>query len=516
MPDYTDITDEIEAGLHRSRKRRRAAKLNHDLYSYNFETCKVPGLEDRRDTSLPESRTPILRRVADVLCGNLYKSSPQRVLRDGVATEFLARVYKAQKMAAKWKYADALTLVGGYQAYQFAGGELVDAPVAITQWAPHELAVWTEPDDALTVRAVGTLWDYRDKRRLQLWTRESVSLYETDRKGDGNAPSKGNEGYEQVWRKDNPYRSVETIDAEGTPREGLIPFSFAHWSYPCASFTTEGPGDILAAFNLDLVRRLTNLSDDIEFQSRPIGWSSNVPATFKMPRKLKPGQFLDIVDTSDVVGNAPAGPAMLNYLSPPLGHVADNWQELTNRFTHYLEMYGVPDSAIRMVQSGAASGVAIQSEQLPLLTWAEGRRGDWSSYEEESARTCLQVAEAWTRINGLPGEADRIQGWLEDFQFSLRWPRLYTMLPGPERDRSDEWRMQQGLADKVQILMEREDLTEEEATAQLKKIAERKAALVVVGIDPEPFQQPSPFDPANPGQPRTPEQSGEPNPQQGQ
>ena len=147
-----------------------------------------------------------------------------------------------------------------------------------------------------------------------------------------------------------------------------------------------------------------------------------------------------------------------------------------------------------MTQSSAASGLAIQSEQLPLLTWVEGRRGDWQSYEEDAARMALTIAESHTRAHGVRSEADRIQAMLEGWEFSIQWPNLFTQLPGPQRDQSDQWRMEQGLSNKVTTLMERNGWTEEESFDYLQRLQEQDDRLASMGIDPAPQASgPSPF-----------------------
>ena len=484
MPiDYKKIVEEIEAGLPNSRKERDDAAKNADFHAIDFDRWPVKNRDGRYQTDAVPHPSAVFRRICDVLCGNLYKHEPTRVLGDEVASEFVAKIYKRQRMRARWKRADALTLVGGVQAFQYAGGESPEDPVTINQWGRHEFQVWTDPDDALKVEAVATIDKHNGGGRLRLWTRESVTTFER-RKGVEHEAF-GEATWQKPRKRDNPYRRV-VVTYTGEEEEGVIPFSFAHWDFPCQTFETSSPGDLLAAFNEHVNRRLYKLGDAIEYQSEPLAWGKGLTASFKWPAKIKPGDFIDLVSDADVVGNDPSGGADLGFLVPPTEHITINWQELNSRLDHLLEMLGVPQSAIRMVQSGAASGLAIQSEQLPLITWAEGRQGDWQSYEEDAAKTCLLIAEAHARSQGAASEADKIKRMLDPWEFSLRWPKLYTQLPGPERDRSDGWRLEQGLASKVTILMEREGFTEDESFAYLERLQEQNQRLEAMGIEARP------------------------------
>ena len=75
---------------------------------------------------------------------------------------------------------------------------------------------------------------------------------------------------------------------------------------------------------------------------------------------------------------------------------------------------------------------------------------------------------------------------LDGWEFSVQWPNLFTQLPGPQRDQSDQWRMEQGLSNKVTTLMERNGWTEEESFDYLQRLQEQDDRLASLGIDPAP------------------------------
>jgi hypothetical protein len=235
---------------------------------------------------------------------------------------------------------------------------------------------------------------------------------------------------------------------------------------------------------------LDRLGDSIPYQARPIGIANGVDENWKPPAQIKPGDFLTLPPGSvDAAGNGPM--PTLSYLAPEIQYIAADWQDLNFFLDHSLEMHGIPPSLIRMAQQSAASGIAIQSEQLPLLQWVESRRGQWAWYEERAALMCLLVASSHLTANGAHSDAGRLAGALREWEFSLRWPALYVQLPGPDRDRADEWRIQQGLANRVTILCERQDLTEQEAFDYLAKLEEQNQKLEALGVGPAPASQQS-------------------------
>jgi hypothetical protein len=371
-----------------------------------------------------------------------------------------------------------LTLIGGFAGFQFSGSEDPAKPVKIACWGPDQLAYWTDPNDSTRVDAVATL-DFRDNRRhLRLWTKDQIVDFDTT-KGLTH-PGFGSASFERSTRRANPYR-----DSDG---QGILPFSFSHWEFPVGEFTTNSPGLNLRDLNQGVNDRLDNLGDSIYFNCKPIGLAEGVADGWIPPVELRPGDFIKLPSEQDIGGNGPQ--ATLKYLMPDLRYVAADWEDMNAFLDHTLEMYGVPPSLIRMVQSGAKSGLAIQSEQLPILGFVEGRRADWGCYEEEAAKTAVAIGAAHLRNVGLDSDAGRLAAILDDWAFSLRWPSLFIQLPGPERDAADDWRLNHSLVSLVGLLQERQDLTESEAFEALAKVAEQNARLKSLGINPTPGGNP--------------------------
>jgi hypothetical protein len=118
---------------------------------------------------------------------------------------------------------------------------------------------------------------------------------------------------------------------------------------------------------------------------------------------------------------------------------------------------------------------------------------------------CLIVAESHTRGQGAKGEADRLKRMLDEWEFSIQWPNLYTQLPGPQKDQADEWLMDQGLSNKVETLKARNGWTDKEAFEHFMRLQEQDAKLAAMGVDPAPAAPPAPQNgfgqPPQPGQP---------------
>lgn len=476
-----DIEQEIEGGLPNQIGRMRDA---YDCLRYamgRFEEFPTRHKDQRYRSPAVRRTSPIFKRVVEILTMHLYKNQPGRKLRDPETSAWLERIYRRNFMWAKYKRADELTLIGGYAGFQFAGSTDPHSPLDINLWGADQTAFWVDPEKPTRAIAVATVDYWDNRRRLRLWTKDEIVTYDTD-KGVIHAAF-GGTAFRKLDRKPNPYRTRED--------EGIVPFSFCHWDFPSQDFTTNSPGLNLKELNWGINERLDNLGDSIYFNCRPIGLARNVDDGWVPPAEIRPGDFITLPASSiDAGGNGPE--PTLSYLMPDLNYVAADWTDLNNNLDHQLEMWNVPPALIRMVQSGARSGASLQAEQLPILGWVEGRRGNWACYEEDAALTSMKVAEAHLRNVGLMEEADQLQAVIDEWSFTLHWPTLYIQLPGPDRDRADDWRLEKGLVSLIGIVQERADLTEEEAFEALGKVVEQNTRLATMGVNPRP-QKPKPF-----------------------
>jgi hypothetical protein len=472
----SDIEKEILAGLPNQIGRMRDAYDNLRYSMGRFEEYPTRHKDMRYRSPSVRRTSPIFKRVVEVLTMHLYKKQPSRKLRDPEASAWLEAIYRRNFMAPKFKRADQLSCIGGYTGFQFLGSTDPQVPIEIRIWGADQMAYWCDPDDPTQCKAVATLDFWDNQRRLRLYTEDSIREYFTD-KGAVH-PAFGGTAFETGRTWANPYR-----DRNG---KGLIPFAFSHWEFPTQEFSTNGPGINLRELNQGVNERLDNLGDSIYFNCKPIGLARNVEDGWTPPAELRPGDFITLpADQVDAGGNGPE--PTLSYLMPELAYVEADWSDLNAYLDHQLEMWGVPPSLIRMVQSGANSGAALQVEQLPILGWVEGRRGDWLSYEDAIALKAMKVAAAHLRrFRGMEEEVLQLYDTIDAWTFSLRWPPLFVELPGPERDRADGNRMKWGLATLVTIAEERCDLTEDEAVEHLLKMKRQNDLLTALGINPHP------------------------------
>ncbi len=469
------IESEIEGGLKNEAPRMRDAWECLRYSMARFEEFPTRHKDQRYKSPSVRRTTRIFGRFVDVLCMHLYKKQPTRKLADPVLSEWLETVYRRNYVGAKIRRLQELTLIGGFGALQFSGGTDPQVPVKVTVWGADQLAYWVSPEDPTKVDAVATVDKRDNQRHLTLWTREQIVEYETA-KGISH-PAEGGTAYRLKSRQVNPYVDREEL--------GIIPFAFAHWTFPVSDFETNSPGLNLKELNQGVNERLDNLGDSIYFNCRPIGVAEGVDDGWAPPAEIRPGDFLKLpADNVDLGGNGPV--PTLKYLMPDLSYVTKDWEDQSAFLDHTLEMWGIPPSLFRMVQSSVRSGAAIQAEQLPIIGWVEGRQPDWACYEEEIAKRCIEVAASHLDNVGMGSDAVALYGLLDDWSFSLRWPALYIQLPGPDRDRADDWRLNHGTVSLIGLMQERQDLTEQEALEHLGKVAEQNAQLEAMGINPQP------------------------------
>jgi hypothetical protein len=471
--DQAEIEQEILGGLPNEKDRLQEAYDQLQYSKAEFDEYPTRTRDGRWKSGSPRRTSPLFRRVVSILTANLYKSNPTRKLADPIATEWLAQTYKFSRMHAKWKRADELTLISGFCAFQFQGTTDPLNPIRVLLWGADEVVTWEDPDDPLTPYALSTSDRYDGMTRLRLWTKDQIVTYVTD-KGHTHV-AWGGTAFKEVNRKRNPYRTPEG--------EGILPFSFAHWETPTQTFTTNSPGRGLKECNHYVNEDLDKLGDAKNYLGRPIGVASGVDATWTPPVEIKPGDFM-VIPAADIDAGGTGTQPTLSYLLPELGFIGADWNDLNFYIDHTLEMNGVPPVLIRMIQTSARSGESIKAEQTPLVTWVEGRRSAWTDYEDDAAKKCVEVTAAHLRANNVTADAARLQAIADDWEFTLRWPNLYTLTPGPERDLADDYRLERGYVSKVGIIMERDGLSEVEAVEHLVKVQEQNDTLESLGIDP--------------------------------
>jgi hypothetical protein len=449
-----------------------------------FDAYPTKTKDGRYRSGSTRRTSPIFRRVVEVLTSNLYKSSPTRKLRDPADTEWLNQTYKYSRMGAKWKRADQLTLIGGFACFQYQGTKDPKNPIKINLWSADQVAFWVDEDDPLLVEAIGLIDKVDNSRRVRLYTKEELITYVSTKQYGETATR--DMVFQEVngSRRPNPYRSLPNEDfPEG---EGILPFSFAHWEVPTEEFScashAAGLGKTMKAVNEHVNERFDRMGDAIFYLGRPIGYAIGTDPTWTPSTEIKPGDFM-IIPAAEVDAGGTGVAPQVGWLQVDHGYVASDWMDLNFFIDHNLEMSNVPPVLIRMIQSSARSGESIKAEQTPLIQWVEGRRNQWQEYEEDAAKKAVEVCGAHLRANGV--NASQFERLLDDWSFTLHWPNLYTITPGPERDLSDDHRVKNGYASKLTIIQEHHEMSEQEALELLMKVQEQNDLIASLGADPE-------------------------------
>jgi hypothetical protein len=460
MIDVRQIDDEIRSGLQNERDRLNAARECADFYLGRFEAYSTRPPSSAWEGSKYARSSLVMNRIVKVLTRDLYAQGPARLLPDfPPAQEWLNQVYKFCGIDAILQGADRWATVGDVAALQVEAVEGAEDPgraVRVVLWPADQFCVWTGAEDPLTPVAVATLDRYDNRRRLRLWTAETLTTYTTTKLAPGQTA--GGTAYEFVDAVPNPY--------------GLLPFAFVHFEHPTTDFWSGGIGTNLRDLNDYVNYYLTESGDSLRYCGKPIIKAFGVRAGWRPNTPIRPGDIWDLpAEGMDAAGNGI--PPDVAYLQPEMGFVDAGWLDLQNFLDHSLETYGVPPAAIRMVQDAARSGVSIVAEQIPLLKWAQSRQRPFSCYEHELARVVLGVGARYLGLNGVPSDA--LAAAARDSDLNLRWPNLLAGVVDEAQDARDARRLQLGLTSRIQLIMRDQNCSRAEAIEALEQIAEDRA-----------------------------------------
>jgi hypothetical protein len=495
VPDLLkDIDSEIRAGLTNERARLDDALFNLEFYNGDFSRFPPKPNAGRRD-SLPRTSL-VMQRICRTLTANLYKRGPTRKLKPpkGVAagpydaaTEWLEHCYRCNGADALWQESDRLSCAADVAGFQVRKTPDPAKPVEILLWRANEIVVWVDPDDQKKPIAVATLDLYNHQRRLRLYTAETMTTYMTDQ-WTQTTLSAGATAYKFVSEKPHDY--------------GEVPFTFVHFNFPTCEFQTPGIGTYLRSVNEGINLGLTLGFDSIRYNLVPILLFKNVAAGFT-PKLVQPGDIWDLPGRGD--GEDGLAEPGAEYLQADSSFVAASWDDLKSYLDHVLEMVGVPPNTIRMETTGAESGVAIIAEQTPLILWAESRQRPFASYEDHLAKLVLSVGAKHLgkqEYSEYRATATQLEAVAAEPGLVLRWADMYPRIPGQTTDLADQWRLDNRMASRTTLLMEREQLTREEAESKLEEIAEdlirEQELFQAAEPEPDPNANPNAKAPNNP------------------
>lgn len=479
---YDAIDKEIRDGLKNEVDRMSRARVARDYYEGNF----APYMSDYSEilgirVNAPNRRSiPYIRSIIDAKIRRLYMADPKRVITgNDEATDYLAMLYSKGRCTPKLKESVKYAALGGVCAIQVEinqpkdDGE-VEATLALARpavnfriYSADEFAVWCSPDEPLTPYAVAVLDRYDNQTRCRLWTPESFTVY-TSKKWDGTGNTAGT-------------RIFELISTE-TNILGLVPFAFQFWVEPTQDFWVWSPGEELARVNEHANARLCKIADDIIF-TRPITYSKGVEPGWAPPSRYRATDIVPLPSSGGAdttIGSGIVEPA-LETTSVDLSYLEHDRAELESHLELQGEMHGVPQEQWRM--RSAASGVAIVSEQLPIIEECEARQVLMESTEKDLALVTLMTVGAWLNSPA------PIAAALADFDMSVQWPPLMKNRPGPDFDNHIRGMLDSGLYDPIQAYMEAKSVTREEAYQHFAEAAENKQYLISIGLTEDPQQQ---------------------------
>jgi hypothetical protein len=467
----------VEEGFSQDTRRLTNYGIAKDCYNGNFESYLADWTQNDGTRMNAARFSLIMRRTVDVLSTHLYRKGPKReIVGYPEVTAILERIYSANNFDTMMQMADRTTFITDSAAIEFVPNDGMDAltvPVKIRLWDASEFVPIFSNEDPLVPISVATLSTFGDNKVARVFTAEEISRY--------SGP---------IWHNQQTvdYTKTAALEAStigfkmefGYPQPnylGVLPFEFVHYELPRNSFWTPGIGLQLAHMNLHINRRLSDLADNI-IQWRPKGVLRNVKPDWNFPPNQKPGQFTRLESSSNIEMNNKD--AIAEFIAPDLGFTQYDWNDITAYSDHMVEMLGVPASTVRMQQQGGTSGVAIMSEQLPLIERAEARQRTFEYFEQRIAKKCLQVAAAQL-ANATPQDEMSammiqqqimaIDAAMADFDnaFKVIWPIMTKNRPGPDRDAHDAFQLNFNLKSRTSMLSEDYGMTKDEAFMKVQE-----------------------------------------------
>lgn len=461
----------VKGGFSDDQQRLTNYGIAKDCYNGNFQSYLADWTQGDATRENAARFSLSMRRTVDVLSTHLYRKGPKRVISGHPeATAILERIYSANNFDSLMQMADRTTFITDAAAIEFVpndGPDALSVPVNVRLWDAAEFVPIFDSQDPLTPWAVATISVFGRKKVARVFTDTEISRYSSP-----------------VWNQQQTVSTTLTgatqsqslgftldIDSPVPNYLGVLPFEFVSYELPRNSFWTGGIGLQLAHMNLHINRRLSDLADNIT-QWRPKGVLRNVKPDWNFPPNQKPGQFtrLDGMSSIETGNNEP----IAEFIAPDLGFTQYDWNDISAYLDHMVEMLGVPASTVRMQQQGGTSGVAIMSEQLPLIERAEARQRTFEYFEQRIAKKCLTVALAQLQ-NATPQdemsaamiqqEMFFINNALMNFDeaFHVVWPIMTKNRPGPDRDAHDAFQLNFQRKSRTEMTAEDENITIDEA-----------------------------------------------------
>ena len=443
------VQDEVLSGLMNCKVHLDEALENQAFFDWDGERyIPIRDAETGFDFQGREKRqSGFLAECIDVLTEDLYCPGPSRTFSDAAGEEFLARVWADNLYPALMYRSDTLSHLNRVVAIQVDAGEgdWDELPCTLRLWGREEFYAWTDPDDIRKPVAVVTIDRFDLTTRYRLWTDKEVQTYET-KKADGTA---GGTAAVFVRTEPNTY--------------GMIPFGFFWYELPLRSFYPASPGTFLRKGEVRIDDRLSRMDESINKHLNPIWLAKNMPDGWQ-----------PIIEAMRVMIVRSSGPKMgskgfeagadpeVTALQVRID-IEGSWNDLMKYINQLLEAMRVPLTAVRMEQSGTASGFALMVEQAPLAKRARKRRIPAHFSECYITRVIL------TCCGNHYGKPELVDA-AKTGRLTLAWPQPTIPVPGPDRDQTNENAIKLGTKSRLIVIQEEYGCDRDQAIAIMRQI----------------------------------------------
>ena len=445
--DLKSIERSILDGLPKAQDQLHDAFTNSSYYGGDGPSLVPRRYQEtaERYALLPKVGVNLVKLIVDVLATS-YENPPTRQLDAGAGVQaWVDRVYAANHVNTLLREADRLSTLNDCVLLQAAVPGEEDAAedgkeIRVWLWSREEFWAWPRPDDPTALGAVVTIEPNAvlGETKYTLWTETDYYVYKT---------------YGES-------RSARFFEGQAHGY-GCLPFTLISYELPVRSLWVSGLGSGVREANAGIDRARSELENSVWYFGDPIGIitgaSEELASIQRTPgswNKLSPA-----VETAAGTGETPTA----SYLQPKLD-IEGRWVHINNSIDQVLTDHGVPKSAVRMEQSGTASGVALVSEQIPLLKRERGRQKLWKVYESRLKKLVLTVAG-----NGL-GRPDLLAA--ADAELSLLWPDPSLGLPDPAVQAEVQGALDRGELSLLQLLQRKNGFTRKQALGWVKQVLE--------------------------------------------
>jgi hypothetical protein len=464
------ILKDVKQGCADGEKKRAAARELQDWYDGDSEkyVSWKPSEDALSWLTRPKRVSFITRQAVKKLTSHLYKPGPRsrKVTADDDVDAWYRRVAQDIQLNALMKRADELVTLQGLCAVgMYATGD-ASRPVNYHLYERPDFDLWCDPKDPRLPVAICCVTKIdATTTRYRLWT---AHCYYTFFRSKSYGVTQGGWG---VARYD-PAQS-------GPHGYGCLPFVIISHELPTTTLETKGVGYLLAKINRALNIDKSNLAHWVHHYGRPIGTVAGVGADWRF--KVIDGGFV-VLPARQTSVETPASVPVLSYLQANLDIVGLR-AYIAGEANAALAELDVPLSVHTQSDGGggtmASSGLALQSQDSDLITYAKGRQPTFDVHEQKLMALACRVG---CHDSAMQPDAFRskLRSVAADPGLRVVWPETYSDMPSRDRDDSDTWELTNDLTDPIELLMRRQGLTEPEAVDAFRNIQRRK--VIAVGI----------------------------------